>query len=122
MAKTKSSLYASLNYSLILMKDIQKIDKLLVNWSFSKRPAGGASSVRFLSPASRAGSSMTRLWLCWNNQSLVQHRIMIVNDMLATAIFSVHLSLIAAIVGTVIKRMIVLSERKSTFSLYIINK
>jgi len=28
------------------MKDIQKIDKLLVNWSFSKRPAGGASSVR----------------------------------------------------------------------------
>jgi len=46
MAKTKSSLYASLNYSLILMKDIQKIDKLLVNWSFSKRPAGGASSVR----------------------------------------------------------------------------
>jgi len=65
---------------------------------------------------------MTRLWLCWNNQSLVQHRIMIVNDMLATAIFSVHLSLIAAIVGTVIKRMIVLSERKSAFSLYIINK
>jgi len=42
--------------------------------------------------------------------------------MLATAIFSVHLSLIAAIVETVIKRMIVLSERKSTFSLYIINK
>jgi len=47
---------------------------------------------------------------------------MIVNDMLAMAIFSVHLSLIAAIVGTVIKRMIVLNERKSTCSRYIINK
>lgn len=44
-----------------------------------------------------------------HNQSLVQHRIMILNDMLAMAIFNVHLSLIAVIVfvAVAIKSMIV---------------
>lgn len=50
---------------------------------------------------------MTRLLLCGNNQSFVRHRIMLVNDMLAMAILNMHLSLIAAIVVSVIKRMIV---------------
>lgn len=50
---------------------------------------------------------MARLLLCGNNQWLVRHRIMLVNDMLAMAILNMHLSLIAAIVVSVIKRMIV---------------